>query len=177
MAGQPKVIIVLVEGDTELHLFQKMKLSNLISVKTIIKRNLWQESIKSYAITIPNKSEVLIVFDSDEINQSVRFIENVKYLKSRGHKVHLLQQTKNFEEEIAWCCGKKVPKLISEFCPKKTSGVKDFKRDFIACSNPITKILGLGMQEAKWFSRDLHAALESVVSMKLQFSKHFRLSK
>lgn len=177
MASVSKIKIILVEGETEFSLFQKMKQDKVISAKTIVKKNLWQESIKNYAITIPKGSDVLIIFDCDEVEQFSRFIENIKFLKSRGHKIHLLQQTRNFEEELAWCCGKSVKKLVADFCVKKTSGINDFKRDFIACSNPLPKLLKLGMQEVKWFTRELHAVLEPVANMRSCFSKHFTIGK
>ncbi len=60
---------------------------------------------------------------------------------------------------------------------KKTSGINDFKRDFIACNNQLSKLLKMGMQETKWFTRDLHTVLEPVASFKSSFSKHFRLTR
>ncbi|MEH4236411.1 hypothetical protein POX60_24535 [Escherichia coli] len=177
MAGLSKIRIIFVEGETENSLFQKMIQQRVIDAKSIVKRNFWQESIRNYAITIPKGSDILIVFDSDEVEQSARFIENVKFLKNRGHKVYLLQQKRNFEEELAWCCGIPVKKLIAGFCAKKTSGINDFKRDFIACNNQLSKLLKMGMQETKWFTRDLHAVLEPVASFKSSFSKHFRLTR
>lgn len=173
MAGASKVRIILAEGETELSLFQKLKQSNKISVKSVVKKNLWQENIKSYAITIPRGSELLIIFDCDDTGQTERFIQNVRFLNSRGHKIYLLQQTTNFEEELAWCCGKSVRGLIDGFCVRRTSGINDFKRDFIACSNPVPKLIKLGMQDKKWFSRELHESLSSINKMKSSFVKHF----
>ena len=151
MAPSPKIRIILVEGETEHSLFQKMKQAKKISVKSIVKKNLWQENIKNYAITIPRGSELLVVFDTDDVGQFERFIGNVLFLSRRGHNVYLLQQKTNFEEELAWCCGKTITRLISEFCSKKTSGINDFKRDFIACNNPIPKLVKLGLEEPGGF--------------------------
>lgn len=175
MAASSKIKVILVEGDTEVSLFQKMKRGGVIGFKSIVKKNLWQDSIKSYAITIPRGCDLLVVFDTDELGQVERFISNVRFLNSRGHNVYLLQQKNNFEEELAWCCGKSVEKLIANFCVKKTSGVNDFKRDFIACKNPIPKLIKLGMQDVRWFARDLHESLHPLVKMKSSFKKHFSL--
>ncbi|MFU0945797.1 hypothetical protein ACM26Q_08720 [Kluyvera ascorbata] len=175
MAAGSKVKIVFVEGETELALFQKLKQSKKINVKSVVKKNLWQECIKNYAITIPKGSELFVIFDSDEVGQNERFINNILFLSRRGHNIYLLQQSSNFEEEIAWCCGKSVKKLVSDFCTKRTSGVNDFKRDFIACANPVARLVKLGLQDSKWFSRDLHESLHPLRGMKSKFDIHFTL--
>lgn len=173
MVGIGKVKIMFVEGETEMSFFQKLKRDKRIAIKSIVKKNLWQDNIKNYAITIPKNSELYIVFDSDEVGQAKRFIDNVNFLRRRGHSIFLLQQKNNFEEELAWCCGKTLPKFITAFCVKKTSGVSDFKRDFIACGNPLSKLLDLGLQETILFSRELHEALRPLIKMKSKFSNHF----
>ncbi|EED1400161.1 hypothetical protein JHJ27_002899 [Escherichia coli] len=177
MARRATVTIVFVEGETELSLFKKMKRDNIIAVKEVVKKNFWQDRIHKYAIAIPKGSDIFVVFDSDQVEQSARFIENVKFLRSRGHRVYLFQQTSNFEEELSWCCNKSIPRLIYDFCGKKTSGVNDFKRDFIACNNSPDKLIKLGIREHLWFSRALHDVLKPVADMKSNFSRHFRLAK
>lgn len=176
MAKTTKVRIIFVEGDTELSFFNKMKQEKKISAKVIVKRNLWQDNIKSYAVTIPKSSELFVIFDCDQISQSERFLQNIALLKSRGHTIFLLQQTNNFEEELAYCCSMPLKRFIENFCSRKGSGVNDFKRDFISCSNPLQKLMQIGMQESKWFSRDLHVVLTNLRSQKSHFSKHFTLS-
>lgn len=175
MATSSKIKIILAEGDTEVSFFQKMKREGRVGFKSIVKKNLWQDCIKSYAITIPRGCDLLVIFDTDKLGQIERFISNVRFLSSRGHNVYLLQQKNNFEEELAWSCDKSVAKLIAEFCAKKTSGVNDFKRDFIACKNPLPKLIRLGMTDTRWFARDLHESLHSLVKMKSSFKKHFSL--
>ncbi|OKV52006.1 transposase [Escherichia coli] len=44
-------------------------------------------------------------------------------------------------------------------------------------NNQLSKLLKMGMQETKWFTRDLHTVLEPVASFKSSFSKHFRLTR
>lgn len=175
MATSSKIKLILVEGDTELSLFQKLKREGRIGFKSVVKKNLWQDGIKSYAITIPRGCDLLVVFDTDELGQVERFISNIQFLNSRGHNVYLLQQTNNFEEELAWCCGKSVAKLVAEFCVKKASGVHDFKRDFIACKNPLPKLIKLGLKDVRWFTRDLHESLQPLVKLKSSFKQHFSL--
>lgn len=177
MAGLSKVRMIFVEGETEKSLFENMRRMRVIAVRTIVKRNLWRESIKNYAITIPKGNDIFIVFDSDEVEQSARFIENIKFLKKRGHRVYLLQQKENFEQELAWCCELTVKQFISAFCSKEKSGINDFKRDFIACNNQLLRLLKIGMRETRWFTRDLHTVLAPLASSKSSFSEHFSLPK
>ncbi|CAD6036766.1 hypothetical protein [Escherichia coli] len=175
MAVRATVTIVFVEGETELSLFKKMKRDKIIAVKDVVKKNFWQDQIHRYAMAIPKGSDIFVVFDSDQVEQSARFIENVKFLRSRGHRIYLFQQTSNFEEELSWCCNKSIPQLIYYFCGRKTSGINDFKRDFIACNDSPGKLIKLGILEHLWFSRGLHDALEPVADMKSNFARHFRL--
>lgn len=175
MALKSRVKILFVEGETESSLFKKMKQANLICVKQIVKKNLWAEDIRSYALNIPKNSDVLVVFDSDEVTQIDRFVRNVNFLNKRGHVVHLLQQTTNFEEELSWCCNQSMRCLISCFCPGKTSGINDFKRDFISCTKPLDKLITLGLKPERWFSRELHGSLVALQHLKSSFMKHFSL--
>lgn len=151
--------IIFVEGDTEVSLFQSLKQKNIIQAKKIVKKNLWCEDIKKYSVNIPNKSDLVVIFDTDQVDKADRFIKNINYLLGRKHSVFLFQQTLNFEDELSHCCAITKRKLFSEFCKNRTAGVSDFKRDFIACNNPVDKLKALGINSDRWFVRDLHASL------------------
>ncbi|EEV5956314.1 hypothetical protein [Escherichia coli] len=173
MSKNQNAKIIFVEGETEYALFQKMKQKGLIKFKKIVKKNFWVDDIKKYAVNIPKNCDLIVVFDSDVIDRVDRFIQNVNYLASRKHSIFLLQQTRNFEEEIAYCCSVTLNKLIASFCKCKTSGVADFKRDFISSSNPFDKLVALGINQDKWFKRELHHSLLSLSKYKSDFSTYF----
>ncbi|EDW4372103.1 hypothetical protein AAA67_002908 [Salmonella enterica subsp. diarizonae] len=173
MKRKNATLIIFVEGETELSLFKKMKRDGDIQVKKIVKKNLWNNLINSYTVNIPQNSILIIIFDTDNLTQKKRFIENIHFLLKRKHKVILLQQTPNFEEEIAYCCNLTSSKFISIFCKNKTARVADFKRNFISCSNPMDKLVSMGMDHQKWFKRDLHEVLDHLKAYKSDFVSCF----
>lgn len=173
MAKIQNTRIIFVEGDTEVSLFNNLKKSGSISAKKIAKKNLWDECIKKYAINIPKNCDIIIVFDTDTTLQSARFIQNVEYLLSRKHKIILMQQTLNFEDEIAHCCNMTTRRLFTSFCKIKTPSASDFKRDFIACNNPVEKLTAIGWDKKKWFVRKLHASLQNLIAHKSNYVTYF----
>ncbi|EAQ6132130.1 hypothetical protein AXA88_26345 [Salmonella enterica] len=166
MRGGNVAKIIFVEGETEFHLFRHLKNSGRIIAKKIVKKNFWNEDINNYAVSIPKNSLLIVVFDTDKLTQKNRFLKNICFLIKRQHTVALFQQTRNFEEEVAYCCHITTSQLISEFCKNKTSGFSDFKRDFIACSNPIIKLEAMGMKYDRWFTRELNEELRKLKGLK-----------
>lgn len=175
MKGIDKSRIIFVEGETECSLFQKLKARGTLHAKKVVKKNFWCDDIKKYSISIPNKSDLIVVFDTDAKHAPDRFIANINYLTSRKHSVFLLQQTSNFEEELAYACSISAKKLIQHFCKSKTSGVNDFKRDFISCNNQVDKLVALGMNKNLWFSRELHRSINCLNKYKSTFSHYFKV--
>lgn len=173
MAKMPNTRIILVEGDTEISIFNNLKRLGEIQAKKVVKKNLWCECIKSYSINIPKSCDVIIVFDTDVINQADRFIKNINYLLSRKHNVILMQQTSNFEDEIAYCCSLSIRNLFSKFCKTKTPSPDDFKRDFIACTNQIEKLKNIGWDKKKWFIRQLHPSITILTKHQSNYDKYF----
>lgn len=162
MAKITNTRIIFVEGDTEVSLFNNLKKGGAIQAKKIAKKNLWDECIKKYSVNIPKNCDIIVVFDTDVTVQSNRFIQNIQYLISRKHKIILMQQTDNFEEEIAHCCNLTTKRLFNIFCKTKSPGAGDFKRDFIACTNQIEKLTSIGWDKRKWFVRNLHNSLSTL---------------
>lgn len=173
MAKVPNTRIIFVEGDTEVSLFNILKKSGTIQFKKIAKKNLWCDCVKSYAVNIPKQSDIIVVFDTDITVQSPRFIENVKFLLRRQHKIILMQQTLNFEEEIAHCCNLTIRNLFTHFCKVRSPSADDFKRDFIACSNKLDKLDQLGWDKNKWFVRNLHNSLTLLAKYKSNYTTYF----
>ncbi|MFK3711817.1 hypothetical protein [Leclercia adecarboxylata] len=173
MKNSTNACFIFVEGETEKWLFYNLKQIGKIQAKKIVIKNFWCDDLKKYAINIPKNSIIYVIFDTDVIRTPNKFIDNVKYLMSRKHTVFLCQQTKNFEEELAFCCSISPKKLFNLFCKNKSSGSGDFKRDFISCSNPVSRLSALGINKEKLFSRDLHPSLAQLIENKCIFAEHF----
>ncbi|HBU6168910.1 TPA: hypothetical protein SCR74_003405 [Citrobacter freundii] len=173
MSKIPNTRIIFVEGDTEVSLFNNLKKNGTIQAKKIVKKNLWNECIKKYSVVIPKNCDIIVVFDIDVITQVDRFIQNIKFLKSRKHTIILMQQTNNFEEEIAHCCSLTPKKLFAKFCKTKSPNADDFKRDFIACTNQLDKLTTIGWDKDKWFVRILHPCINSLHPYQSTYNNYF----
>lgn len=165
--------VILVEGDNEVSLFSHLKKEGIIEAKKIAKKNLWDICIKSYSINIPPNSDVIVIFDTDVTTGVDRFIANVEFLAKQKRKVILLQQTKNFEDEIAHCCLLTKTALFKQFCNTPTAQKKDFKRDVNQCGNLLAKLNGLGWDVKKLFVKDLVPCLGKLNPYRSTFSGYF----
>ncbi|WP_416054191.1 TOPRIM nucleotidyl transferase/hydrolase domain-containing protein, partial [Escherichia coli] len=96
-----KFAIILVEGDTEKALFQDFKTLLGYPIKKIVIANLWNVNINKYMPALTENSEIIVVFDTDRIENLDRFKNNLNLLKAKKHTIHLFQQTSNFEDELA----------------------------------------------------------------------------
>ena len=149
-----KFAIILVEGDTEKALFQDFKTLLGYPIKKIVIANLWNVNINKYMPALTENSEIIVVFDTDRIENLDRFKNNLNLLKAKKHTIHLFQQTSNFEDELANACGVSNRKLYSCFCPKIISA-DNFKNEFIALRNRMMKLDGLGLNKTLLWSRGI----------------------
>lgn len=149
-----KFAIILVEGETEKALFNDFKTLLGYPIKKIVIANLWNVSIKKLMPSLTEKSDILVVYDTDRIQNIDRFKENINLLKSKKHVIHLFQQTDNFEGELAFACGISNHRLYSCFCPKIISA-DNFKSEFIALRNRLTKLDSLNMNKTLLWNRGL----------------------
>ncbi|HFF8551740.1 TPA: hypothetical protein ACGEYE_000461 [Klebsiella variicola] len=149
-----KFAIVLVEGETEKALFRDFKTSLGYPIKKIVIANLWNVSIKKIMPALTEISEIVVVFDTDRIENIERFKTNISLLKAKKHTIYLFQQTRNFEDEIAKACNINNRDLYSSFCSKIVSS-DNFKNEFIALHNRMPKLDGLNINKSLLWSRGL----------------------
>lgn len=112
-----KFAIALVEGETEKSLLNDFKNSLKYPIKRIVKVNLWNSDIKKIAPSFTEPSDILVIFDTDILDNLDRFQENLKILTSRKHTIFLFQQKNNFEDEIAHASSLSKKKVICRILP------------------------------------------------------------
>ncbi|MBJ9836135.1 hypothetical protein [Citrobacter portucalensis] len=149
-----KYAIVFVEGETEKAMFNDFKTLHGYPIKKIVIANLWHVSINRLLPALTEKSEILIVFDTDRLENIDRFKANLKLLKSKKHSIHLFQQNDNFEKELAHACSITPRRLYSAFCPKIVSS-DNFKNEFIALRNRMARLENLNINKDLLWERDL----------------------
>jgi hypothetical protein len=171
-----KFAIVLVEGETEKALFNDLKSILKYPIKRIIKANLWNNEIKKVTPLLTEASDILVVFDTDKIENIERFQENLKILKAKKHTVYLLQQLENFEEEICYASRLSPRKLYGHFCTKIISS-DNFKNEFNAQDNRLKKLDDIGLNKGKLWERDLIKLLNNYTKQHSSHDKYFTKQK
>ncbi|WP_431022580.1 DUF4276 domain-containing protein [Erwinia rhapontici] len=167
-----KYAIALVEGETEKAIFSDFKIMLKYPVKKIIKANLWNNEIKKIIPLFTEQSNILVIFDTDRIENLQRFKENIKLLRAKKHSVYLLQQKSNFEEEICHASTLSHRKLLEHFCPKIVS-VDNFKNEFIARKNRLKQLDELGLNKSKLWERELIEELQDHSELHSSHNKLF----
>lgn len=144
----------LVEGECE---DQLIKLSDLIGrieyidlcEKNVDQINRWSTKLSG------NKRKIFlnIVFDTDVMLGDrivlLRFIDNIRFLKRKGFNVRLLQQHKDFEDELCSCLKISKKTLFNKFNARND---REFKRNFIIDKKGFTKLQELCPDFALWCS-------------------------
>lgn len=142
--------IYFAEGECEKKVIDTLKNTHLQSGKIRV-YNVLQKPITDYIVRqFKEKSIVILVFDTDvETNLDI-LQKNITRLKSAKNikKVILIPQIKNFEEEIIYSTNiKTIPQLLN------SKSNKDFKTDFINCNNVLDKLIDVGFDFSKFWSR------------------------
>jgi hypothetical protein len=144
----------LVEGECE---DSFIKSSNLIGrVECLDLSEKSSEQINKWSTKLPgNKKKIFlnIVFDTDVLidrsSHLCKFIENVKFLKKKGFNVRLLQQHRNFEEELIYCLKINKKELFNKF---NARNIKEFKHNFINEKKKSSKLIELNSSMVFWTS-------------------------
>jgi len=167
-----KYAIALVEGETEKYLLNDFKTQLKYPIKRIIKVNLWNNDIKKIVPSFTEKSDILIIFDTDRIENIQHFKDNLNLLKAKKHTIFLLQQKDNFEEEEAYASSVSIRKLLTHFCSKIVS-LDNFKNEFNAQLNRLQKLEGLGLNKRKLWERNLIDQLNNFNEQHSSHEKYF----
>lgn len=121
--------------------------------------------------TMKNKrsgtQDIFIVFDVDRIYEDKRLDtleRNIKLLKENGKRVYLVQQTRNFEDELCNCGYKNRGNLFAKY--SKSADANEFKGNFLAVTNLSVKLKSDGFDPERLWERELIDELNSHSSRK-----------
>ena len=125
-----------VEGDTEKKLLQVLKtdLSVIYPGKIQVFNVMQNDLNNAYIRMLKPQTNVVLVFDTDKTDSNTLCIlkRNIAFLESKSciNKIICILQLHNLEDELMRCC------RLNNICELTESrSRKDFKTDFIKCSN------------------------------------------
>ena len=154
------------EGETEQALIKPLKIG-----KTH-KFNCWENDIKKIIRRFTIGSHVYIVFDTDKSlseSEISRFIRNITFISNQpGLFIHLLQQTKNLEDELVYACNQIKNNKQLHSCFDGCSA-KEFKEKFLQISNLEDRLNRAGFNRSLLWSRELINCLEPLKDKKKMF--------
>lgn len=140
-----------VEGKDEKKLLDvlKMDLNCIESGKVDIFNAIQQRFVVTHIRPLKENTIVVLVYDTDVENTDI-FRQNVTFLNSQKaiKEVICIPQVKNLEDELRYSCR---IKSIGELTHSGT--VKDYKRDFIRCSNLAVRLNQCDFNISKFWSR------------------------
>lgn len=161
--------LFLVEGDMEKALLKELKEHHNLIVKDIKKFNLWNSNLNSLLPIIKQNIGVVIIFDTDTLDRIEFFKKNLSLLSRKVKYLFIIQQNKNFEDELCFscCCSQSV--LFRAFAKKNTSNssVSEFKRNFMLCKQRIKKLEGIHFSHEKLWSKQ-----SGLISLLMQYDKY-----
>ncbi len=126
-------IVYLVEGECERALIDALKKepSLIESGKVIIHNSVQKMLSKSFIMTLSRGTLVVLVFDTDVLNENKLF-ENINLLRKYGasYKIITIPEVNNFEDEIVRSTDVNNPIELT-----KSKSISNFKNDFIHANN------------------------------------------
>ena len=156
------IIYYFVEGECEDHFIKHAGLMGRIIKLDLSERS--EVQISKLLTNLPrNKKQIFlnIVFDTDVLindrTKLERFITNIRFLKKGGYIVKLLQQHKNFEEELFYSLKVSKQKLFEKFSARND---REFKQNFIADKKPYTKLQEINPDFLFWSSEHINELTE-----------------
>jgi len=151
-----------VEGQCEQHFIKSSNLIGRVIILDLSEKSV--DQLKKTLAVLPSQKKrtfINIVFDSDILinNQTLlfRFKENVSFLKKQGFKVRLLQQHRNFEEELIYSLNISCSSLLSKFNARNQ---REFKSHFICDQKISDKLNSLSSTFNFWTSPLIERLIE-----------------
>ena len=142
--------LFFVEGETEQSLVKK-QFHGKVEVL-----NLWNANLKKIQAKIqrlsPRDTYLFIVFDTDELGNVLNFIGTINSLKTHCKELFILQQMRNFEDELCHACQCKMTELFAMFA---ADGKNYFKQRFIASSDCLSQLKKQGFSLERLWARRL----------------------
>ena len=163
--GRAEWVIYFVEGQTEKALLMALQAEKIIPSGKIHIFNCWDGKVESTLRLMPKSGRVIsyIVFDTDVTSRVDEFVNAVKRIADSSSKVHLLQQTRNLEEELIHACpGLKLLALHKAF---RAQGGESFKNKFIKDKKRLVRLQELGFNVNQMWSRGLMPILKTRLSL------------
>lgn len=152
----------LVEGECEDRFIKSSDLIGRVECIDLSEKSV--EQINKWSTKLPaNKKKLYlnIVFDTDVLlNNKVallRFFDNIRFLKKKGFNIRLLQQNKDFEEELCHCLGVSKQRLFEKFNARNN---REFKQNFISEKKTFIKLEELNSSFRMWMSSHIMEFLE-----------------
>ena len=144
--------LYLVEGEDEKRLIDVLKteFQVIYAGKTQVFNAVEEKITDLRLMNISENTLVVLVFDTD-IPKSDILLDNIKKLDScpRVTKVCCIPQVKNIEDELIRSCD---IKTIKELTKSKTD--RDFKRDWLNCSNPAKRLQSCGFRIVRLWNQN-----------------------
>lgn len=161
--------LFLVEGDMEKALLKELKEHHNLIIKDIKIFNLWNSNLNSLLPLIKSNMGVVVIFDSDTLERIEFFKKNLSLLSRKVKRLCVIQQNKNFEDELCFCCRCSQITLFKSFAKKGSNSisVSEFKRNFLICKQRIKKLEEINFSHAKLWSKQ-----HDLISSLAQYNKH-----
>lgn len=145
----PTPIHILVEGENErTYLNCKFR---AIQVRMI---NLWEQNpakLQDKLANVPAHAQIIVIADTDVLDNANRFIQNIARLKKIFTKAPLvILQIHNFEEELCYSCRCNMGQLFAHFHVK---GLNDFKNQFNSECQLDNKLKNIGHDQLLMWTR------------------------
>lgn len=143
-------VIYLYEGETEKHLLEALKTEGVVLHGKLMKFNLWTTPIKRLARRLNKGDQLVFLVDTDTVDPSQTFIENIKWLKTYSFSLGI--QNKNLEDELCHACHKgSKDRLYRDFYDCMSAS--EFKRKLIKDSKLMTRLSGNAFTRTNLWSR------------------------
>lgn len=135
---------IFVEGETEERLLKELKV-----IGKIKKINLWDKDISKLLRTFKPNTAIFVIYDTDAMQSDTniaRFNANLAILKRHKYLAGILQQTKNFEDELVYSCHqfRTVKDLFNAF---NAVNADEFKTKFLKANNPLEILAKFGFDK------------------------------
>ncbi|MFN4105720.1 MULTISPECIES: hypothetical protein [Acinetobacter] len=151
-----------VEGQCEQHFIKSSNLIGRVIILDLSEKSV--DQLKKTLAVLPSQKKrtfINIVFDSDILisNPTLlsKFKENVSFLKRQGFKIRLLQQHKNFEEELIYSLSIKSSLLFLTFNARNQ---REFKSRFLCEQKISDKLSSLSSAFNFWTSPLINQLIE-----------------
>lgn len=161
-------IVVLIEGENEQKYWDAIRFLGKTK-----KFNLWQATeakIKSLLRTIKVSSQIVVIADTDQLQEINNFIHNISSLKKHCKLAPIvILQCENFEDELCYSCNCKISHLYSHF---GATGIDNLKSNINKEKHLIKKLEKIKHNSSLMWSRSGKNSQKSFDDIKNLIGNH-----